>query len=164
MLRPLPTILTSLAFAGVIACALACSHRETRQETAAEGQTAFPAQYRAWKKVGGPIVREAEKEVRDLYANEVAVHRSGSSFPVGSILVKEERVLNADPSGSLKPGDLSRISVMFKVGGGSTSGWSFKAFDPATHKELPRDRVDPDGCYFCHADGKDNDYVFTTKM
>jgi len=50
---------------------------------------------------------------------------------------------------------------MFKVGQGQTSGWAFKAFDPATGREMPRDKVDPDGCYFCHADVAGQDYVFT---
>ena len=50
---------------------------------------------------------------------------------------------------------------MFKVGKGDTSGWAFKAFDPENRREFPRDRVDPDGCYFCHADAQARDYVFT---
>jgi hypothetical protein len=77
--------------------------------------------------------------------------------------VKEEFLLQPDVGGQLRVGDTSRVSVMFKVGRGDTSGWAFKAFDPETRRELPRDRVDPDGCYFCHADRRDHDYVFTRK-
>jgi hypothetical protein len=144
------------------AAVLACSSSSSRPAAPA-ALTAFPGDYRSWKKLNrAPILREAEREARDLFANPVAFGKEGDTFPVGSVLVKEERALQADPGGQLRPGDATRLSVMFKVGQGSMTGWSFKAFDPATRKELPRERVDPDGCYFCHADASARDYVFST--
>jgi len=155
-----------LAAAGLLAITgplAACSSGGARGSAPGSDQTAFPSDYRAWKKLNASVIlREAEREARDLYANDVALQRgTAASYPVGSILVKEERALNADPGGQLRPGDLLRVSVMFKIGMGDMSGWKFRAFDPATHDELPRDRIDPDGCYFCHADAQGNDYVFT---
>lgn len=142
---------------------VSCAQAQTIDaDTSASGQTAFPAEYRSWRKLNSqPIIRDVEREARDLYANEIALTKQGNSFPVGSILVKEEKNLRIGTSGRLEPGDVMRISVMFKVGQGATTGWSFKAFDPNTREEIPRERVDPDGCYFCHADASARDYVFT---
>lgn len=157
-------LLRGLFGAGLLSFALslpACSGGGTRGSSGVE-ETPFPTDYRSWTKLNQTtILREAEREARDLYANDVALRRQGGAFPIGSVLVKEERTLNADPGGQLRPGDLFRVSVMFKIGKGDTSGWKFRAFDPTTREELPRDRVDPDGCYFCHADAQSNDYVFS---
>ncbi len=142
---------------------VACSRAEVQQPPPPADETAFPSEYTSWKRLNAdPIVREGDKVVRNLFANEVALHRDAAGrFPVGAVLVKEERSLAADPSGRLVPRDLFRVSVMFKVGKGAMEGWAFKAFDPATGQELPRDRVDPDGCYFCHSDARDRDFVFS---
>lgn len=124
-------------------------------------QTAFPTGYKAWRKLNTePVKHEAENSSRDIFANDVAVHRRGPSFPIGSILVKEEHLLTDELSRNLSAGDVFRVSVMFKVGRGNTSGWSFKAFDPATGEEFSKDSVDPDGCYYCHVDAQERDYVF----
>jgi hypothetical protein len=159
----MPSQLHWFAGAALLILATACSQTETRgPESTAGGQTAFPSEYRSWRKLNAaPIIRDAERQARDLYANETAFHKDGGSFAVGSILVKEERGLQVDPGGRLKPGDVIRVSVMFKVGQGATSGWSFKAFDPGTRQEVPRDRIDPDGCYYCHADASARDYVYS---
>ena len=153
-----------LAVAAVLAGVSACGNLQTKSDPRPGDQTSFPEEYRKWKKVTStPILHENEKESWEIYANPVAVSNADpTSYPVGSVLVKEERRLVSDPSGHLKPRDLFRISVMFKVGGGQMSGWSFKAFDPATKKEFNRETVDPDGCYFCHADAKARDYVFSS--
>ena len=142
---------------------LSCSSSEKHRDLVNPEQTTFPAEYKAWKKLNAaPIVLDQERESRDLYANDAALNRApGAPFQRGAVLVKEQRVLSADPRGQLKPGELLRISVMFKVGGGQTSGWAWRAFDPQTHEEIPRDRIDPDGCYYCHADAAARDYVFT---
>lgn len=151
--------------AGVVGVAwwYGCSRTEVRQPEAPSGELVFPSGYTSWKKINPqPIIRENDRVARDLFANETALHRDAfGHFPVGTILVKEERSLAADPSGRLVPRDVFRISVMYKVGKGEMDGWAFKAFDPATGQEFPHDRVDPDGCYFCHADARDNDYVFS---
>lgn len=151
----------------VFACVVGCSQPAAKGDKPASPETAFPANYTAWKKVNAsPIIREGEQQVRNLYANDVALSRSGPSpaFPIGSILVKEERQL-LNEGGKVRPGDVYRVSVMFKVGkrvGNEVmAGWSFKAFDPLTKQEFPKDRVDPDGCYFCHADAGQRDYVYS---
>ncbi len=150
----------TVAVAGVAA---ACSRTEVRQAVPQGEQTGYPSGYASWKRLNPePIIREGDRVARNLFANEAALHRDPSGvFPVGAVLVKEERALAPDPSGRLAPRDIVRVSVMFKVGRGQTDGWAFKAFDPATGQEFPRDRVDPDGCYFCHADARDRDYVFS---
>ncbi len=141
----------------------ACSRTEVRPSAPPAGEMNFPSGYASWKRLNPePIVRESDKVVRNLFANEAALHRDAAGrFPVGAVLVKEERSLAADPAGRLVPRDVFRVSVMFKVGRGQMDGWAFKAFDPSTGQEFPRDRVDPDGCYFCHADARDRDYVFS---
>jgi len=157
MCRAIKTVLGSLVVL------LACSGGRPSGESTG-GSPDFPGEYRNWKKINAStIMREAEREARDLYANQVALGRKGKEFPVGSVLVKEERMLAVSPSGQLRPGDVFRVSVMFKIGTGDMKGWKFAAFDPATQKELPRDRVDPDGCYFCHTDAEQNDYVFSLR-
>lgn len=153
-----------LALAGLAGVVVACSRAEVRPP-APDGSDVlnFPAGYSSWKKISpAPLVREKEKVVWTLFANEVALRRDESGrFPVGSILVKEERALAADPAGQLVPQDVFRVSVMFKVGKGQMDGWAFKAFDPSSRQEFSHDQVDPDGCYFCHADARDRDYVFS---
>lgn len=142
---------------------LCCSQATVSEPVLPAGETTFPAEYTSWKKVNPTtILHESEKVALDLYANELAFRRGpDGSFPAGTVLVKEERALGPDPSGRLVPKDVLRVSVMFKVHKGETSGWVFKAFDPATRQELPRDKLDPDGCYYCHADARDRDYVFS---
>lgn len=151
--------------ASLTALLVSCSAGERLDAVArASDQTAFPTGFRQWHKLNREtIVHETEREARDLYFNDIAMNSTGPEYPPGSVLVKEEFGLRPDVGGQLRVGDPSRISVMFKVGRGNTSGWAFKAFDPETRSELPRDRVDPDGCYFCHADRRDHDYVFTGK-
>lgn len=151
----------TLVFLSLVA---ACSGGQSRSTSAGDDDaTGFPRGYASWTKLNdGPLYLEAEKSARNLFANPMALaHQGGSPFPLGAVLVKEERSLEADPQGRLRVGDVFRVSVMFKVGKGDTSGWAFKAFDPETRREFPRDRVDPDGCYFCHADAQARDYVFT---
>jgi len=147
------------------ACLAGCSQAPTRKAENPSDTTNYPETYTSWAKLNdAPIFLESEKTARNLYVNSTALANAGgdgSAFPIGSVLVKEERFLEANPQGRLKVGDVYRVSVMFKVGRGETSGWAFKAFDPQTRKEFPRDRVDPDGCYFCHADASARDYVFT---
>ncbi|MBM4395241.1 MAG: cytochrome P460 family protein [Deltaproteobacteria bacterium] len=154
-----------LPIGGLLLIALAgCSGGRARDDGRTD-DTSFPSDYRAWKKLNAAIIiREAEREARDLYANPTAAGRKSGSYPVGSVLVKEERMVSVDPGGQLRPGDLFRVSVMYKIGTGDMSGWKFRAFDPATREELPRDRIDPDGCYFCHADARQNDYVFSSRQ
>jgi len=153
--------------AAVIGLALigACSRAEVASKgpDQAASETAFPSGYRSWKRLNPqPILREADRVARDLFANEVALHRDAAGrFPVGSVLVKEERELTESPGGQLVPRDVVRVAVMFKVGKGEMEGWSFKAYDPATGREFPKDRVDPDGCYFCHSDARERDFVFS---
>lgn len=151
-----------IAFFGIL-YVWACSKPQVQPESPPPTELSFPANYRSWKRLNpSPIIRETEKIARDLYANEIALHRDQSGrFPVGSILVKEERELSEDVGGRLQPKDVIRVSVMFKVGRGPTEGWAFKAFDPETRQEFPKDKVDPEGCYFCHTDARDNDYVFS---
>lgn len=159
LVRPLIHLLFSAA---VIVTGCAGSSLSQSQKDA--DKAGFPEGYRSWKKVNrAPIIRETERQARDIYANEVALHREGgdADFPVGSILVKEERILAQDPSGQLVPRDAFRVSVMFKARMGEGSRWAFKAFDPASLSEMPLDRVDPEGCYFCHADARERDYVFS---
>ncbi len=162
MVRRWFRVAAAAGLAGV-AWGAACSRAEVRQPAPPAGETDYPSGYASWKKINPePIVREGDKVVRNLFANEAALHRDAAGrFPVGAVLVKEERSLAADPAGRLVPRDVFRVSVMFKVGKGQMDGWAFKAFDPSTGQEFPRDRVDPDGCYFCHADARDSDYVFS---
>ncbi|NOZ02734.1 MAG: cytochrome P460 family protein [Deltaproteobacteria bacterium] len=143
----------------LVGCSGAGVSRSQREAENAD----FPSGYRKWKKINqAPIVRETERQARDIFANDVALRREpGKDFPVGSILVKEERILAQDPAGQLVPRDVFRVSVMFKARMGEGSRWAFKAFDPSTKKEMSLDRVDPEGCYFCHVDAKDKDYVFS---
>ncbi len=142
-----------------------CSGPQDRRAENRAETSPWPEDYTTWTRLNdAPIFLESERTARNLYVNATALARSGgdgASFPVGSILVKEEHRLVANPQGRLKVGDVFRVSVMFKVGRGETSGWAFKAFDPQTRREFPRDRVDPDGCYFCHADASARDYVFS---
>lgn len=150
----------------VVAASLpGCSGSQARKAETPSSPSGWPDGYTSWKKLNDePIILDAEKAARNLFINNVALSRQGgdsSPFPVGSVLVKEERFLEANPQGRLRVGDVFRVSVMFKVGRGETSGWAFKAFDPENRREFPRDRVDPDGCYFCHADASARDYVFT---
>jgi len=129
--------------------------------SASEG--GFPEGYSQWKRINPAlIIRENERQARNIYVNEVALQRKHESdFPMGSILVKEERILSQDPSGQLVPRDVFRVSVMFKSRMGEGSRWAFKAFDPQTMREMTLDQVDPEGCYFCHADAHERDYVFS---
>ncbi|MBP7126367.1 cytochrome P460 family protein [Myxococcota bacterium] len=142
-----------------------CSGPQVQPEAAADkGPTSFPSSYADWVRLNqSPLMVEGARTARNLYANPTALsrERADGPFPLGSILVKEERTLVVDAQGQARPGEVFRVSVMFKVGQGQTSGWAFKAFDPATGREMPRDKVDPDGCYFCHADVAGQDYVFT---
>jgi len=157
----IPPILRAAMVLGVVAC----SAPQVRPEAAADqGPTAFPSSYSQWVRLNqAPLLVEGDRVARNLYANPTALsrERADSPFPLGTILVKEERSLVVDAQGQVRPGEVFRVSVMFKVGQGQTSGWAFKAFDPVTRRELPRDKVDPDGCYFCHADAVNQDYVFT---
>jgi len=141
-----------------------CSGSQSRGSVPSDG-TEWPQNYTSWKRLNeAPILLESEKTARNILVNQVVLsHRKDGSaaYPIGAVLVKEEMHLEADPQGRLRPGEVFRVSVMFKVGRGDTSGWAFKAFDPKTKREFPRDRVDPDGCYFCHADAKAGDYVFS---
>jgi hypothetical protein len=142
----------------------ACSGGQSRSTPAGtDDGTGFPRGYAQWTKLNAaPLYLESEKAARNLFANTTALaHRGGGPYPLGSVLVKEERSLEADPQGRLRVGDVFRVSLMVKVGKGDTSGWAFRAYDPETRREFPRDRVDPDGCYFCHADAQARDYVFT---
>lgn len=156
---PLPPILIAVGL-------LCCGGSQVRPPTTTSdtGPTAFPVGYTEWVKLNAtPLMVEGSRSARNLYANPTALSREkrDAPFPLGSVLVKEERNLVVDAQGQARPGEVFRVSVMFKVGQGQASGWSFKAFDPATRKEMPRDKVDPDGCYFCHADVAAQDYVFT---
>lgn len=162
MIRP---SLSGILFVAMLGAA-GCSGSGTRGDGVVP-DPAFPRGYTSWKKINAaPIVREGEQMVRELYANDVAQKRGGpgATFPLGAVLVKEERALVND-AGKPRPGDLVRISVMSKVGNkvgeGAVGGWTFKAYDPSTMREFNRDRVDPDGCYFCHADAAARDYVYS---
>jgi len=159
----LATRLLVIAFLTVSVCG--CSGSQDRGAENRFDVSAWPEGYTTWTRLNdAPIYLETERTARNLYVNATAQARSsgeGGPFPVGSVLVKEERRLEANPQGRLRLGDIFRVSVMFKVGKGETSGWAFKAFDPQNHKEFGRDRVDPDGCYFCHADASARDYVFS---
>ena len=154
---PVPVLVLAVLVAG-------CSGSASRKADSADASTGWPEGYASWKKLNdAPIFREADQRAWNLYANPSAFGRPGESaaYPIGTVLVKEERLLEANPQGRLKVGETVRLSVMFKVGKGETSGWSFKAFDPQDRREFPPDQVDPDGCYFCHADASARDYVFT---
>ena len=72
-----------------------CAGSSMSDPQVAADRADFPTGYRSWKKINRvPIIRETERQARDIYANEVALHRSrGKDFPVGSILVKEERIM-----------------------------------------------------------------------
>jgi hypothetical protein len=155
-----------LVLAVLVAASLpGCSGSQSRTSTGPSHGTGWPDNYTSWTRLNdAPIFLETEKAARNVYANAAAQARlaTGSGpYPVGSVLVKEERLLEANPQGRLRVGDVFRVSVMFKVGRDETSGWAFRAFDPQTHREFPREKVDPDGCYFCHADASARDYVFS---
>ena len=159
--------LRTLVLVGVLSAFVSgsshCAGSQVDRSLAAAESAEFPEGYRDWKRINNaPIIRESERQARDIFANETALHRSsGGDFHVGSILVKEERILAQDPAGQLVPRDAFRVSVMFKARMGDGSRWAFKAFDPVSGQEMPLDQVDPEGCYFCHADAQARDYVFS---
>jgi hypothetical protein len=133
-----------------------------RKADGVAGSTGYPEGYTGWRKLNrDPIVMEGDRTARHLFANEIALHgdQGSPAFPVGSILVKQEHTLDADTG---LPAEAFRVSVMAKVDGAGGPRWVFKAYDPDSRREFPPDRVDPEGCYFCHVDAADRDYVFTS--
>lgn len=152
------------ALVTIVLLAVCCSQPTKKDNSEVRVEAVFPSGYQTWKKINvEPIIRENETLAWNIYANDIALSKTGNEFPIGSVLVKEERQLVEDVGGQKKPRDVQRVSVMFKLGSASspTQTWRFMAFDPVTKAEMPRDKVDPEGCQFCHADAKDRDYVFS---
>jgi len=138
----------------VLVLGLACGGKQVRKEEGT-GDKAFPFNYLSWKRLNPqPIQREGL--TRNIFANEVALHKgSQGKFAVGSVLVKEDR--RSSELGQPKV----VVQVMSKVASGGYEGWIYKAFDGETRKELPADKVDIEGCYYCHINAKEKDFVFS---
>ena len=137
---------------------VACVHGEQKKSSTAS--SGYPQGYQHWRKLGGPFKRGMSFRV--IYANPVALTRTGKTFPVGSVLVKEELTVT-HKAGTELPGSPFRLSVMRKVGmaPGAHDGWSFEAYDPNTKKRIPKEVLDTEGCYLCHMQKADSDLVFS---
>ena len=121
------------------------------------GSPSYPVGYQKWHKIAGPLKRNGK--FRYIYANDIATHKEGAKFPVGSVLIKEERAMITTSQGTTI-GQVIQIDVMRKIGPSPNAidGWSFEAYEPVTHKKLD---IDPQGCLVCHGDKASNDYVFS---
>jgi len=85
-----------------------CSGPQVQPEAAADkGPTSFPSSYADWVRLNqSPLMVEGARTARNLYANPTALsrERADGPFPLGSILVKEERTLVVDAQGQARPG------------------------------------------------------------
>ena len=135
-----------------------CSAVQTGQGE--ESSSGFPEGYIHWHKLSGPLERGSV--YRYIYANDRAFSRTGSSFPLGTVLVKVDHA-KVLANGKASIGNPIKVMVMRKIGPAAreTGGWLFEAYDPQTHKRLPKEVVNPDGCVACHLQKIDNDYVFS---
>jgi hypothetical protein len=143
-----------ILFVAVLSLAFACGGKQVRKEERT-GEGGFPFNYSSWKRLNPqPIQRDGL--TRNLFANEVALHKGAQGkFALGSVLVKEDR----RTSDSAQPKVV--VQVMSKVASGGRDGWIYKAFDGETRKELPPDKMDIEGCYYCHVDAREKDFVFS---
>jgi hypothetical protein len=106
--------------------------------------------YAGWAKINGkPILSQAHGGMFvTTYANataRTAIRSNESSFPVGSILVKESQV-----SIGGKPRDKATVFAMEKT----SSGWLWVTTDPTGHVTGKGDSEQMKMCAQCHAGAK----------
>jgi len=77
-----------------------------------------------------------------------------TSFPVGSIIVREKFLRKEDKQPELLAAMIKRAPGFSK----SSGDWEYLVFDGAATKV--RDRKKKGDCYECHSQHKDRDYVF----
>ena len=126
-----------------------------QSEKSEKASADYPTGYIHWHKVAGPLRRGSQ--YRTIYANDLAYARTGKEFPVGTVLVREDRQV-VIANGVETMGPPTDILVMRKVGPAApdTGGWSFEAYDPTTKKHSAKDTT---GCIACHIPFAKNDYV-----
>jgi len=147
-------MIKKILLVATLSVVFACGGKQVRKEKKG-GEGGFPYNYSSWKRLN-PQPIEREGLLRNLFANEVALHKDAhGKFTVGSVLVKE------DTRTSVLAQPKVVVQVMTKVASGGRDGWIYQAFDGETEKELPPEKVDLDGCYYCHVQAKDKDFVFS---
>jgi uncharacterized SAM-binding protein YcdF (DUF218 family) len=129
----------------------------------------YPSGYRQWAHVKSALIGpqspffESFGGIHHIYANEKAMqgYRSGR-FPDGSVIVFD--LLEArESAGVTTEGPRLRIGLMVKSSKryAETGGWGYEGFrgDSQTDRSLTTEGRK--GCYNCHAQRKDNDFVFS---
>ncbi|MCI0390204.1 MAG: cytochrome P460 family protein [Acidobacteria bacterium] len=130
----------------------------------------YPAGYRQWAHVKSALIGpespffESFGGLHHIYANEKAMegYRTGR-FPDGSVIVFD-LLETRENAGVTIEGPRLRIGVMVKGSKryAETGGWGYEGFrgDSQTDRSLTAEsRM---GCYNCHAQRKDYDFVFST--
>lgn len=127
---------------------------------------AFPDSYRSWTHVTTSVDAAGPRGpgMQHIYANALAMqgYRTGK-FPNGSIIVFDRFLL--DTSGThTKAGARQLVDLMEKdsVRFRDTGGWGFDEFvgDSRVRHAFPQSQA-ATSCFKCHAQRKDNDFVFT---
>jgi cytochrome P460 len=129
----------------------------------------FPTEFRKWAHVKSVLVGPqsaafaTEGGIHHIYANEKALdgYKTGK-FPDGSVIVYD-LLETKEIAGATMEGPTRRIDVMVKQSERyrTTGGWEFMSFpggNPANgNLTAERQAV----CSTCHANRKDNDFVFS---
>jgi hypothetical protein len=125
--------------------------------------------YRQWAHVKSALIGpqsplyESFGGLHHIYANEKSMegYRTGR-FPDGSVLVFD-LLETRESKGVTTEGPRLRIGVMVKESKryAETGGWGYEGFRGDSQTDRRLNAESRTGCYNCHAQRKDNDFVFS---
>lgn len=140
----------------------------TASAVQAQGTIDYPENYRSWYHVKSMVLyadhalADPFEGIHHVYANDTALNGFGKGqFADGSVIVFDLFKSN-EGGGALQEGDRKLTGVMVKDNKrfSKTAGWGFEAFAGDSKDQ----RLVTDGgagCFACHEQVKDSDYVFS---